>query len=75
MANYTGDKTKLKDTIKELQEKSKLRRAFGMLWLQHLVSERLAWTLSGKKSRKENMRRGLVTVGPESQEELININI
>ena len=46
-----------------------------MLWLQNFVSERLAWTLSGKKSRKENMRRGLVIASPESQEELININI
>lgn len=41
MANYTGDKMKLKDTIKGLQGNSELRRAFAMLWLWHMVSERL----------------------------------
>lgn len=75
MANYTGDQMELKDTIKRLQGNSELRRIFGMLWPQLMVSEKLAWTLSGKKSGKENMRLGLVIIGPESQEELININI
>jgi hypothetical protein len=75
MANYTGDKMKLKDTIKGLQGNSELRRTLGMLWPRHTISEKLAWTLNGKKSGKENMRLGLVIIGPESQEELVNINI
>lgn len=44
MANYTGDKMKLKDTVKGLQGNSALRRAFAMLWLWHMVSERLVQT-------------------------------
>lgn len=40
-----------------------------------MVIKKLAWTLSRKKSEKENMRLSLVIFDPESQEELININI